>query len=161
MGEILHDWILGMTAAAIIAACAKLLTPSGPVEKVTGFVCSLMLTTVLISPLTKWDTDNFFWSMDSYHQSVTDLTENLEERENQLVRAYIESQYAAYILDEAHVLGVTGGEAEVNAKWGNENWIPYEASLTISVTPEQKQRLSTWMTLQLGIPKERQYWHER
>ena len=160
MGQILRDWILGLTAAAVLASCAQLLTPKGPIEKVTGFVCSLMLTAALLSPLMELDIDAFSWSLSTYRQRVAQLTEELESREKRLIGTYIENQCAAYILDEAHVLGVTGGKAEVSAKWDNENWVPYEASVTMTVTPEQKQDLSNWMTVQLGIPVERQRWNE-
>lgn len=158
MSQLLHNWILGLTAAAIVAALAQLITPKGPVEKVTGFLSAIMLTAALLSPLLELDMDIFTWSMAEYRETVAEVTQNMETRENRLLRAYIEESCAAYILDEARVLGIDGGEVEVSTKWGNEAWIPNEASMTMSVTSEQKRRLTDWIASQLGIPAERQRW---
>lgn len=158
MGDVLRDWIFGLSAAAVMASCAHLLSPKGGVEKVTGFVCSLMLTTALVSPLMKLDVSASNWSMESYRQNVADLARDLESQQNRWLRTYIEKQCAAYILDEAQVLGVTDGTAEVSATWDNGNWIPYTVSLKMTVTPEQKQKLSSWVVTQLGISEERLRW---
>ena len=160
MGQILHDWIIGMTATSLLAACAQTLSPKGAVEKVTGFVCSLMLTAALVSPLMELEPDSFSWSASAYRRTVTQITADLADQQNRLLCTHIENQCAAYILDEARALGVSNGEAEVSAKWSDENWMPYEASLTMCVTPDQKQKLSSWLTAQLGIPAERQRWNE-
>lgn len=160
MGDLLHSWITGLTAAAILAAGAEILTPKGPVEKVTRFVCGIMLTAVLMSPLLSADMETFSWSLADYRNTVAELTADLESQQNRLVRTYIEQESAAYILDEAHVLGITDGVAEVSAKWGDESWIPYKACMRMQTTQEQRLRLSSWITAQLGIPEERQQWYE-
>lgn len=158
MGQLLHDWILGLTAAALVAALAQLLTPKGPVEKVTGFVSTVMLIAALLAPLLELDMDTFSWSMAEYRRTVAETTQDMEAQEKRLLRSYIEESCAAYILDEARVLGIADGVVEVSAKWGNETWIPCEASMTMAATSEQKQRLSGWIAAQLGIPEERQRW---
>ena len=106
MNEWLHNWIAGLTAAAVTAAAAELLTPPGPVEKVTRFICGIMLVAVLLGPLASVDRESFSMSLAGYRDSVADLTGDLEQQQNRLVRSYIEQECAAYILDEAQVLGV-------------------------------------------------------
>lgn len=160
MSELLHNWITGLASAAILSAAALLLTPRGPVEKVTRFVCGVMLVAVLVSPLAGADWDAFSLSLSRYRETVAELTEDLEGQQNRLVRSYIEQECAAYILDEAHVLGAEGGEAEVSARWGDESWIPYEASLHLTATAGQRSRLTEYLESQLGIPEERQHWDD-
>lgn len=156
----LHNWIAGLTAAAVTAAAAELLTPPGPVEKVTRFVCGIMLVAVLLGPLASVDREAFSLSLSDYRDTVAELTGDMEQQQNRLVRSYIEQECAAYILDEAQVLGVAGGRVEVSAKWGDECWVPYEAYLDLEATGDQRNRLSVLLDVQLGIPAERQHWND-
>ncbi len=159
MGQIFREWIFGLIAAAVIASAAQLFTVGSPVEKVTGFICSVMLMAALLSPLLKLDPDALSLSLASYRETVALLTEDLETQQNQLMRSYIEEQCAAYILDEAQILGIADGRVEVKAKWAGDSWIPCEATMTMPLTADQQRQLSNWMAAQLGITEERQYWN--
>lgn len=159
-GDIVRDWIMGLTTAAVVAACAQLLTPKGSVERVTRFICSLMLTAALLSPLVKLDPDSLSLSADAYRQTLAEVTSDLENKQNRLLQTHIEERYAAYILDEALVLGIAGAKAEVKAYRTDGQWLPEGVCLTMTVTTEQKQKLSSWITQQMGIPTERQQWND-
>lgn len=160
MTEILHSWITGLTAAGCLAALARQLTPDGPVKKVTKFVCGIMLVGILIQPLVMADEGTFSLSVAEYRKTVRELTADMEAQEKELLRTYIEEESSAYILDEAQLIGIPDGRAEVRAKWGDESWLPYEAYLTMRTTEEQKIRLSRYISAELGIPPERQHWSE-
>ena len=160
MTALFREWILGLVAAAILSSLAQQFTAGGSVEKVTRFACAMMLMAALFSPVVKMDLDDVAISMASYRQTVAALTTDLEEQKSHLMRSYIEEQCAAYILDEAHDLGIDGGSVEVKAKWGEDSWIPSEATMAMTITSNQKQRLSRYITAQLGIAPERQRWNE-
>ena len=51
MMGLLRDWLLGVTAAALLAALAQSLMPPGPVKKAGGLVCGLVLLWAVLSPL--------------------------------------------------------------------------------------------------------------
>ena len=129
-------------------------------EKVTRFACTMMLMAAFLSPIVRLDLDDMAFSFSTYRQTVAELTDDLEVQKNHLVRSYIEERCAAYILDEAHSLGIAGGMVEVKAKWGEDSWIPCEATMVMSITNDQKQRLSRYISAQLGITLERQQWNE-
>ena len=159
MMTIFHEWVISLTAAAVLASIAMQLTPKGSVRSVTGFVCGVMLLGVLIEPLWEADFDVFSDSLNRYRSTVSDLTATMEEQEKELLRTYIEEKYAAYILDEAHVFNAEEADAKVIVKWRDESWVPYEAYLVMRVSPETKQRLMNTLITQLGIPEERQHWN--
>lgn len=158
MTEWLRQWIIGLCAASVITACAQSITPGGAVKKVLRLICGLVLTLVLVAPLGELDMDSYALSLASYRSRVAALTEELDETEKRLDRLYIEEGCAAYILDEAHALGLEG-RVEVSAKWRDDCWVPWEASLHMSGTEEQHRRLAARLTAELGIVEERQYWY--
>lgn len=158
--SILHDWVLSLTAAALVASLAVQLTPKGGVRTVTGFISGIVLLIVLIEPLWRIDTDILFGSIGHYRASVSELTASLEEQEKELLRTYIEEKYAAYILDEAHVLGVETARVRIRVKWGDGSWVPNEAYMDMDAPEELKARLTDSLMSELGIPKERQHWNE-
>ena len=156
----LQSWVRGLVAASAAAALASQLTPAGPVKKVTELACGVMLMAVLVSPVIKADMKAFSYALSDYRNTVARVTQDMEAQEKQLIRLYIEQQTAAYILDEAHSLGISDLEVSVRSKWGDESWIPYEAVLRGVVLPEQQNELREYMESQLGIPLERQRWNE-
>ena len=159
MTELLREWIIGLCAASVITACAQSIVPGGAVKRVLRLICGLVLTLVLISPLARPNREDYALSLAAYHMQISDLTEELQETEKRLNRMYIEERCAAYILDEAHALGLEG-RVEVRAKWRDDCWVPWEARLYIKADNENKRRLSARLEGELGIAAERQTWYE-
>jgi len=157
--ELLSEWIRGLTAACVITAAAGTLTPAGPVKRVLKLISGMVLTAVLLSPLLRPDLEGYTIALANYREQVAVLTQELEETEKRLDRTYIETGCAAYILDEAHALGLEG-RVEVSAKWRDNCWVPWEAELWLNGEPAQLPRLSGKITAELGIAAERQYWNE-
>jgi len=156
-----RSWILGLTGASILAALAMQLTPEGPVKKVTGFVCGVMLAGIMLSPVVSVDRSIFSSALADYRQTTEQLTADLEAQENQLVRTYIQEQCRAYILDEAQLLGITDLSCTVKVKWRDESWVPYEVILYTGAPAEDRRRLEDYLDGELGIPEERQHWNEK
>ncbi len=157
----MQSWIRGIIAASVIAAVSGHLTPEGPVKKVTGFVCGVMLLAVLFSPLVDADRLVFSGAMAEYRRTVDRLTQDMAAQENRLLRVYIEERTAAYILDEAQKAGIEDPEVTVQVKWGDESWVPYEVFVRAELTEEQRRRLGSVLDAELGIPAARQHWNER
>ena len=156
----LHDWVCSLTAASVIAATAKQLSPDGSVKKVTELLCGVMLAAILASPLLRADLPTLALSMAEYRRTAAELTQDAETAGKQLLREHIENQCAAYILREAHNLGAEELRVTVHTKWRDENWVPYEARLEGTLSDSSKSALSAYMEAELGIVRERQYWNE-
>ena len=157
---LLRSWVLGLTAAALISSAAEILTPEGSVKNVVRFVSGLVLAAMLLSPFLQADRTVFSRAITEYRKTTEALTGELEDREKQLLRTYIQDQCAAYILDEADRLGCIGLRVSVRMKWRDESWVPYEAAIEGKPDPAQRSRLSAWIDAELGIPAERQTWRE-
>ena len=158
--NLLRSWILGLTSASLVAAAARVLTPEGNVRRVTEFMCGAMLACMLLSPALKMDRDAFSRALAEQRALTAELTEDLEGREKQLLRPYIQEQCAAYILDEAQRLGITDLRCSVRVKWRDESWVPFEVTLHTAAPREARQRLGDYLDGELGIPPERQRWNE-
>ena len=157
----LRSWAKGLIAASVLSAVCTQLGGRGAVKKVLDFVCGVVMLSVLLSPLLSADSEAFADALSDYRAAAVALTEDVEQREKQLLRTYIEQKCGAYIWDEADTLGVALTEVSVRARWREENWIPWEARLQGDITTEQLKTLSACMESQLGIPPERQHWNEQ
>jgi len=156
----MRSWILGLTAASLLTAAVKVLTPEGGVKRVTEFVCGVMLCAVLLSPLGEADRDVFSAALAEYRRTAAELTEDVEGQEKELMRTFIQDRSAAYIVDEARRLGLPEIRASVRVKWGDECWVPWEAAIRGTLTAGERQKLSAVLEAELGIPGERQEWDE-
>lgn len=154
----LRSWILGLTAGSILCACANALNRSEAVGRVQKLVSGVVLLTLLLSPLAKPDSAVYAVSLSAYRQRSASLAQTLTEQENYLNRLFIERECGAYILDEAGSLGMEG-RVEVRVKWQDNCFVPYSAELYLGESPA-RERLAALIEAELGIPRERQVWHE-
>lgn len=159
MTELLHNWIMGLTAACLISSFALSVNRKGAVSRVTRLVCGIVLAAVLFAPLTELDMDSYSVSLSHYRNRAAELAGELEDVRQRLNRTYIEEQCAAYILDEAQALGAEG-RAEVRVRWRDDCWVPWEAEVTLSGASDVKEKLAERVEADLGIPRERQRWNE-
>ena len=151
---LVREWLLGVTAAAILAALAGSLMPPGAVRQVGKLACGLLLVWAMLRPLlSAGGTEGI---------SLPDLS-GLEQEEQllrqqtaQSLKAVIESRCAAYIADKAAQLG-TLCQVEVECRAGEDGvFLPDQARLYGSFSDAQQSRLTEWIQTDLGIPPERQ-----
>ncbi len=156
MSELLHDWVVGLTSAAILVACGGALCEKGAVSRVLRFAGGLLLLFALLGPLQGLDWEEYALALSEARALTEELSGELEERNRNLERLYIEESCAAYILDEAEKLGLEGS-VEVRARWMDNAFLPWEATLSFPESPARKS-LAGSIASELGIPEERQYW---
>ena len=156
MSELMHNWILGLTAAAMLTACAGILCDKGGTAKVLHFAGGLLLLSALLGPLQGLDWQEYALALSEARELSEKLSGELEEKNRDLERLYIEKECAAYILDEARKLGLEGS-VEVRAKWMDSAFLPWEARLSFAESQARKT-LSGRIEAELGIPEGRQYW---
>lgn len=156
MSEVFHDWIWGLTAAAIVTALAGSLCEKGAVSRVLRLSCGLLLLVTLLGPFRSLDWEEYAGAIRRSRETADELTGELQERNQTLERLYIEEECSAYILGEARKLGLEG-YAEVRTRWMDEAFVPWEVTLSFGNQAEEKS-LSALIQAELGIPGERQYW---
>ena len=94
--------------------------------------------------------------VEKLHRIIEERQEELASAGNAELKALIESQTAAYISDKANALGLEV-TVRVEAEAGADG-IPVPAAADIQGA--RSEELASYMEQELGIPRERQSWHE-
>lgn len=156
MTELLRDWLLGVTCAAMVLAIAEALTPEGGVKKICRLAGGLVLLLAAVSPVVKLDEGALTRALTEYHVTAQNYGDVLVEKNNILYKTIIEENTAAYILDKAETLGISCG-VEVEFAYDDEGMpYPRETRVFGRWTEEQKAQLSLLLEKDLGIPPEQQ-----
>lgn len=156
MMDLLRQWIMGITCAAVLLAGARCLMPAGGVRKVGSLAGGLLLLLAVAAPLTKLDEGALSLAMTEYRMAESGSAGLLELENKRLLKAIIEEQTAAYILDKAEALGAAC-TAEVTYEYSGDG-TAYPTAVTVrgELTRQQQDRLTQFIEADLAIPKENQ-----
>lgn len=152
----LRSWILGLAAAALLCAVCLELTPKGAVKSVQRFLCALVMTLSLISPLLRLQGANYALALARYRSLAQSITARTEEISRSFSRTYIEEECRAYILDKAQELALELHDAVVTLRWSGEGfWYPVRVQLEGDYHPA----LSQIIEADLGLGRKEQQWN--
>ena len=155
----LRNWIISVTAAAIVSAVALAVTPQSRSKKATSLACGLLMITVLVGPVLKLDMESFAGYTAAFRYEAGRYIENLENTNEKLTGLMIRAQTEAYILDKARALKIEEARAVVTVREGEDGMIcPYAVELGGNATEDAKHELSRCIEADLAIPVERQRW---
>ena len=155
MLELIRQWLLGVTAAAVLVALAEALCPDGNIRGILRLIGGLVLLTAVLNPLLRLDTEELDRALSEYRLELEDYSARLEEENETLMRDIIEEQAAAYIQDKAAGQGIDC-RVSVEAA-GTGDW-PVPTSVTVEGTLTEGQRAALTQMIQadFAIPAERQ-----
>ena len=154
--NVLKDWLLGITAVALVLSLAQAVTPEGTVKKIGTLIGGMVLLLALTRPLLNLD-----------GKTLTDFAKNyalpneaeLNQGEDKM-KVLIAEKTSAYIVDKGAPLGITC-TADVSVQEDENGWpIPWEAELSGDWTPEGRAALGKALEEELGIPPDRQHFGE-
>ncbi|MBQ8831749.1 MAG: hypothetical protein IJ017_09130 [Oscillospiraceae bacterium] len=153
--ELLRNWILCVTGAAVLSAVCIGVVPSGRVKKTVQLVCGVVTLLCLAYPVTDGRLDE----LGSFEFDFADadiFEQEAYETEQVVTRKVIEDRYEAYILDKGEKTGVEIASADVSVRWSDEGyWYPVKAEIDASF---ESAELSQVIAEELGIPTESIYW---
>ena len=152
----LRQWLLGVTACALLVSLLERLCPAGAARQAARFTGGLLLLLAMLRPLADVNLNDLAaWEPGSYREAVARLELELAEKRDNAMSAGIAAETAAYIEDKAGQLGLAvRSEVTVSARGGVPLpervtlYGPYSAALACAITEE------------LGVPEERQIWIE-
>ncbi|MCI8809170.1 MAG: stage III sporulation protein AF [Oscillibacter sp.] len=151
-----RTWLTSITAVTLLLSVVQLLVPEGTMRKVASFTGGLLLLAALLQPILKADITQLHLSLSEYSEAIEDCAEELETAGKEELAGIIAEQTAAYIWDKADALGL---EIDVQVKTEpGEDGTPLPVS--VELEGPQSLELAEWMARELGIPAERQVWHE-
>lgn len=152
----LREWLTSVITLSVLLAAAQTLVPEGSVRKIASFTGGLILMAALLQPLSEIALTQPELRPQRYRQEIEHLRQELERGEAEELEELIESRTAAYIVEKADALGVRV-RARVLTQTG-EDGVPVPVSAELE--GERSEALSACLERELGIPRERQVWHE-
>ena len=145
----MSGWLIGVTAAAMLAAVARCLMPPGAVQQVGGLVCAMMMLLAVLKPLMPL-TGTLLRDFE-FSGPVQEQGEELEQQSEQLLNSLIERECGAYIVDKAEQMGITC-QAGVSCRMGEDGlWLPAGVQVMGELTGQQRRELEQMIAEDLGI----------
>ncbi len=153
MMALVRTWLLGVTAAAILAALADALMPEGGVKQAGRLVCGLVLLCAVLRPLGSVNVTEISgrWEYDS--QELQRRSQELREETEAQMKTVIEQRLSAYSMDKAEQLGFPCRIA-VTCRREEGTFLPEGARITGVLEPWQRQGVEELLTRDLGLPPE-------
>ncbi len=128
---------------------------SGTGGRLCKMLCGMFMVLVAISPLRRIDFSDFDNPLNDYSLLAQAASETGIIQAKDAMLSIISEQTAAYILDKADSMGVSvSAEVEVDP----ETFHPVFATITGSVTPYEKERISGFLSKDLRIERSAQQW---
>ena len=149
-------WLTSVVAASLLLAAVETLLPDGTLQRIASFIGGLILLAVLLQPLENLELTGIAWDFSRYQEDVASRKRELDEAGEALLAEGIASRTEAYILDKAAALDLAVSVQVETAP--SAQGVPLPESVTIS--GERSPELASYIEQELGIPQERQVWHE-
>lgn len=154
--EWLSDWLIGVTAAAILCALADRLMPEGSVRRVSKLAMGLVMLAALLRPLVQVEASSPLDVWADYQARTAAQAQELEAERDQAMKRIIEQEFSAYIVDKAARLGAAC-TAQVTCQAGeNGVFLPQSTVVQGNLSPEQQEALARILEEELAIPRDRQ-----
>lgn len=157
MTEAIRNYLLSVSATAILLVTAQSVLPDGAVRKVVGYAGSLILLLVVLSPIAKLDSDRIARTLSRFQVETEFLETGVQTGNRELLAEVISKRCETYILDKARALGIVL-HAEIELQETADYPYPVGVKLTGRVNAVQKEALSADISENLGIPENRQEW---
>ena len=152
----LREWLASLVAVSMLLSVARTLVPEGSIRKISSFTGGLILLVVLLRPLLGADLSRLDLHLEDYERAIGQRQEELASAGEAELAGIIEERTAAYISDKADTLGLAVKVQVETKPAGDGVPVPWRAELWGPRSPA----LATYMEEELGIPGERQVWHE-
>lgn len=153
--QFLRQWLLSVTACALLVSVSEQLTPSGALRPLVRFTGGLVLILCILQPVTQIDLEDVTFDLGAYEEAVASVKLELSDGYDAALSGGIAERTGAYIEDKAASLGIIV-RASVRTEMVEGTVLP----TAVTLYGEQSAALSDWIAGELGIAKEKQVWTE-
>jgi len=154
MINMVGNWLLGVTGAAILAAMAESLAPKGAGKQVTRLVCGLVILLAVIRPVMTLEVADLREITDLWQAEIQKNTVQLESQQEKQMKAVIEQEFEAYILDKTAQMGLTCTVRVICEENAEGVQLPDSISIGGAMTSEQQEQLRQALSQELGLAPE-------
>lgn len=154
--EWLKQWLIGVTAAAMLNAVAESLMPRGMVRQIGKLTGGLVLLFAILRPICRAEEWTIAEAFAPYISDVSAYGAVPEVDDDMLIKSVIEEECGAYIQNKALEAGI---ECRADVRCGTQtNGYPYPTEATVKgvLTADQIEWLTELIERELDIPKEAQ-----
>lgn len=148
------QYILSVTAAALLAAIARNLAGNGTMGALVKLLGGVFMALTVLSPMLHLELPDPGQWLHTYTAEGRTAAAEGEVLAKDAAHAIITGQVEAYILDKA---AQCGADIAVDVEL-DEGGIPVRVMLRGSVTQQQQKALSQIIETDLGVGKEAQQW---
>lgn len=153
----IREYLLRLTAGALLSAMLLVLLPNGTLRKTAAFLSGLVMLLLALTPLTQVNYDMLSETISRMEWEKEEARTGIEIQNQALIARIISGRIEAYILDKASELGIT---ITVELEMQTQASTPYPRAATIhgAAGPMQKQQLQAYIEKTFAIPMQRQVW---
>lgn len=153
----LQNYLLSVSAAALLMSLLLALLPSGHVKQTAKFTGALLVVLAVVAPVVKLNADDLARSIAMLQMEKEQLRTGVEVKNREILAELIKEQSEAYILDKAEELGLT---LSVDITLREEGDYPYPIAVTLwgEAAEGDKMLLERIIEQDIGIVRERQEW---
>lgn len=154
---VFKDWLLGVTAAAMLLALAESLTPKGAVRQIGKLTGGLVLMMAILQPILKLDYSALAGALSRYREDLGVYQVQPKTENFRLMKSIIEAKSAAYIQDKAADLGILCRVA-VTCGAQTEEEYPYPTAVLVegALTDTEIQQMKLLIEADLAVPAQAQ-----
>ena len=155
--EWVKSWLLSIACAAVIAALAVALCPEGFSKKLTRSAGGLLLLLAVLSPVKRLESGEMADALAKYRVWSDDAVQAIAEENQEMRKAIIARQTAAYISDKAAALGIQEPRVWVTCRLTGEGFPAPESVKVQGSGPEEAwQALQRVITADFGLDESKQ-----
>jgi len=148
------EYVLEILTVSLCCRILQQILPEHGGEELLHLVSGVLLTVVLLQPLTKLRLNDFLDLQQYLPESPDYLLAAGKETADVVKRQYINDRYEAYILDKAKAMGADIlPEIQIDS-----SGIPVAAQIQGCMDPQIQNQLEKILITDMGITKENQQW---
>jgi stage III sporulation protein AF len=152
----IRTWLTSVVVVSLLLSVAQTLIPEGSIRKIAAFTGGLVLLVTLLRPLLGMDLSRLDLDRSDYAAAIQARQEELTAAGEKELSSLIAERTEAYIWDKGDELGLSV-TAKVTTET-EEDGVPVPVSAEL--WGQRSEQLAAYMEEELGIPGERQVWHE-
>lgn len=153
----MKGYLVGLTAAAILAALIRRAAPQGGEGRGARLGAGLLVLICMLGPLGKLNVTAGAKQVARWSYTPVMEADEVARESNRLMESLISRAAETYILDKAQAMELTCS-AEVAVRLKNQYPIPWSVTIRGHGNQSQKKALTDAIASELGIPEERQEW---
>lgn len=158
----IKQWLVSVTAAAMLLALAEHMTPQGTVRRISRLTQGLVLFVVVLQPVKRLEDGSLSAALSEWRMSLSGYEVSVETGSFCLMKELIEAQTAAYIQDKAAQLGIQCDVQVVCSSEEEGQTYPCPERVTIrgALSAAEREQVSRLIESELALSPQAYYFEE-